>query len=195
MRPHYTLALAPESEPITTDQASEHVRLDSADDVAYLGALIAVAREYADSITGKVSSESGWLVVAESWDSLGGDTFPLYRSPLVSIESISYYPPDSATLTVMDSAAYRAITTTEPGMVQIIGDLPPVDSRPDAIQIAFTAGYPEPELAPPILRHAIKMLVAHYYENRLQVAFAGSSEIPFGVSNLLENQKIGGWCA
>lgn len=195
MRPHYTLALAPESEPITTDQASEHVRVDSADDVAYLGELIAVAREYADGITGRVSSESGWLVVAESWDSLGGDTFPLFRTPLVSIESISYYAPDAATLTVMDPADYRAVTTTEPGMVQILAALPAVDTRPDAIQVAFAAGYADAASVPPILKHAVKMLVAHFYEQRVPVAFAPGTEIPYGLRVLLENQKIGGWCA
>jgi len=197
MRSHYSLTLAPDTEPVNIDQASEHLRVDSSDDIALIESLISVAREYVDSVTGRVSSVSGWRLTASAWTDLIGtsqtDVFSLHRTPLVSVESISYYAPDAATLTVMDEADYRAITTSEPGAIQITGDLPDLDARPDAIQIEFTAGYSDPSLAPAVLRHAVKMVVAHLYENRLPVAFASCSEIPFSLSNLIQNQKVGGW--
>jgi uncharacterized phiE125 gp8 family phage protein len=197
MRPQYSLTLAPDTEPVNIDQASEHLRVDSSDDLALIESLIAVAREYVDSVTGRVSSVSGWRLTASAWADLFGssqtDVFSLHRTPLVSVESISYYAPDAATLTVLSASNYRAITTTEPGLIQIHGDLPDLDDRPDAIQIEFTAGYSDPSLAPAVLRHAIKMVVSHLYENRLPVAFASCSEIPYSLSNLIENQKVGGW--
>jgi len=197
MRPQYSLVTPPATEPITIDQASAHLRVDSSDDLDYIVDLIAVAREYVEDITGRVCGVSGWRLIAPSWPALVGDScgsaFSLYRTPLVSVESISYYAPDTETLTVMDSGDYRVIIGAEPGMIQIVGSLPSVDSRPDAIQIEFTAGYADAGLVPAQLRHAVKMLVSHLYENRLPVAFASCQSIPFTLETLISNQKIGGW--
>jgi len=199
MRPHYTLVTPPEAEPVTLELASEHLRVDSDDDVAYIEGLLAVAREYVDSVTGRVCGESAWKLIAPTWCSLTGgysvDTFSLYRTPLVSVESIKYYAPGSATLTTISSGDYLVIIGSEPGMVKITSALPAVDDRPDAIQIEFTAGYTTAELAPAVLKHAVKMLVAHLYEQRLPVAFASCESIPFTLDNFISNQKVGGWCA
>ncbi len=100
-RPHYTLVTPPEAEPVTLELASEHLRVDSDDDVAYIEGLLAVAREYVDSVTGRVCGASAWKLIAPTWCSLTGgysvDTFSLYRTPLVSVESIKYYAPGSGT--------------------------------------------------------------------------------------------------
>lgn len=202
MRPSYSIITQPTYEPITIDQAMAHVLVDSEDDIDYLTSLIAVAREYVEGVTGRVCVKSRWRLVAPSWPDVFGDycghrqSFPIYRTPLISVESISYFATDSDTLTVMDSATdYRFIAATEPGLVQILGDLPypSVDSRPDAIQIEFTAGHESAAESPAILRHAVSMLVAHFYEQRVPVAFATANQIPFGLSTLIENQKVGGW--
>ena len=199
MRPHYSTTIPAVFDPITLDQAVAHVRVDSEDDIASLTAYSAVAREYVDSVTGRVSAVTSFMVVADSWIALTGschsDTIPIFRVPLVSVESVSYYAPDAATLTVMPPEDYRVITTTEPGMVQIIGDMPAFDSRPDAIQIEFTAGYSSPALAPAMLSHAVMSLTVHFHENRAPIVFSSHRELPFHLTNLIENQKIGGWCA
>jgi len=72
-RPHYTLVTPPETEPITIAQASEHLRVDSQDDITYIESLVSVAREYVDSVTGRVSMVSGWRLMAAEWSDLTGD--------------------------------------------------------------------------------------------------------------------------
>jgi uncharacterized phiE125 gp8 family phage protein len=199
MRPHYSITTQPITEPITYDQAAEHLRVDSEADMAHIDGLISVAREYVESVTGRATMATSYKLVAPSWLDLIGrycsDVIPIYRTPLVTMESVKYYAPDASTLTTMSAGDYRVITTTEPGILQIIADLPAVDDRPDAIQIEFTAGYSVASAVPATLRHAIKMMVAHLYENRVPVAFAGTYEIPYTLKTLLENNKIGGWCA
>ena len=194
-RPHYTLVTPPESEPVSLEQASDHLRVDSDDDVYYIEGLIAVAREYVDSVTGRVSGVSGWKLIAPTWMSLCGsqvDTFSLFRTPLVSIEAIRYYAPGDGDRTVMSAADYIVVTAAEPGMIKITGDLPAVDDRPDAILIEFTAGYSTPALAPAVLKHAVKSLVAHLYEQRSPVAFASCQNLPFHLETFISNQKVGG---
>jgi uncharacterized phiE125 gp8 family phage protein len=197
MRPQYSILTQPTVEPVTIDEMMTHSRVDSADDMELLAGLIPVAREYVDGVTGRVSYAHEWLLSASSWAALfGSDKMQIaaiHRAPLVSVESISYYPAGSETLTTIDPASYRTITTYEPGLVQFLGTLPEVEDRPDAIQITFTAGHSEP--APAIHRHAIKMLAAHLYDQRVPVAFANPHEMPFGLRTMIESQKIAGWCA
>ena len=202
MRPQYSITLQPASEPISYDSASDHLRVDSAQDIAYIEGLISVAREYVESVTGRATVETSFKLVCNSWQSLfqtGENSLtyliPIFRTPLISVESVKYYAPDASSLTTMSESDYRVITTTEPGMIQVTGEIPSVEDRPDAIQIEFTAGHESATDIPATLCHATKMLVAHLYENRLPVAFASCNEIPYTMRALIENNKIGGWTA
>ena len=192
MRPQYSITSQPCGEPLTIAQASEHLRVDSVDDMSYIDGLISVAREYVDSVTGRVSGVTSFRLIAESWESIAQSAWciPVYRTPLISVASIKYYAPDASALTTMNSANYRVITAAEPGLIQIIDDVPAVDDRPDAIEILFSAGT---DNASPVHRHAVKMLVAHLYENRLPIAFASCNQIPMTLQTLIENIKLGGW--
>jgi uncharacterized phiE125 gp8 family phage protein len=185
-------------EPVTRDEAAMHVRIDSPDDLTYLDALIGVAREYVEGLTGRVAVLSDLLLVGPSWNALiasNRDCIRIFRTPLVSVTSVKYYAPDAGSLTTMSSGNYRAITTMEPGLIQITGDLPSVDDRPDAIQIAFKAGNAKPCDASPMLRHAIKMVVANLYEQRVPIAFAQSYELPHTLNALISNLKLSGFSA
>ena len=194
MRPHYSIVTPSNTEPITLDQATAHLRVDSADDLEYIAALIPVAREYVEDVTGQVMGRSTWLMTFESWGCASHAVYgriPIFRSPLVSVESVKYYAPDATELSTLATTEYRAITTSKPGSIQIHGTFPSVDDRPDAIQVSFTAG--DGCNSPATLTHAVKMLVTHLYENRMPVAFTSCQEIPYTLKTLIENNKLGGW--
>lgn len=197
MRPHYVQTVTPASEPITYDQACQHLRVDSSDDQAYIEALIPVARQHVEDLTGRCFISSTWQCTADSWHALTDgrctDRFTLGRSPLLTVSSIKYYDSTTEQLTTMDAADYRVVTATEPGTVQIPDSFPSVMDRPDAIQITFTAGYPNANSIPAPHRHAVKLVVSHLYEQRVPIAFAQAYEIPHTLRALLENSKIGGW--
>lgn len=192
-RPHYSVVTPPTAEPITVDQASAHVRVDSTDDQDYLAGLISVARQYIEDITGKVSARATFRVVAESWEALGGQILPIMRSPLVAVTSIKYYAAGATTQTTMPGTDYTVCITTEPGRITLNDGISPgLATRPDAVEIVFTAGPERPEQSPPALRHAIKMMVAHLYEERVPVSVQELKEIPHSLHALIENQRIGG---
>jgi hypothetical protein len=91
----------------------------------------------------------------------------------------------------MSSSLYNVITTAEPGRLQIPDSLPAVDVRPDSIQIVFIAGNTSP---PAVLKHCVKMLVHHLYENRMPVAIGNIvTSIPYTLQDLISNQKTGGY--
>lgn len=202
MRPQYSITAQPTSEPITLTQASDHLRVDSTEDQSYIRDLVSVAREYFDAVTGRSSAIATYILTAETWEDIFSDTrrnnqtyglsaysIPIYRTPLLSVESIKYYAPDATTLTTMSANDYRVVTSAEPGIIQLKDSPPSIDDRIDAIQITFKAGA---DSVPAMNKHAIKMLVAHFYEQRTPIAFASASEIPYTLKTLIEAQKIGG---
>jgi uncharacterized phiE125 gp8 family phage protein len=196
MRPHYYIAIQPALEAVTYKEAADQLRVDSADDTVYIEALIGVAVEYVQDVTGRVGSKATWVCTADSWASLtqgrSDKTVRIGRTPLVSVTSVQYYAPDATTLTTLSTDEYRVITATEPGILQPLEDWPEVDDRADAIQITFVAGQQDGCGAPPGWKHAVKMLVAHLYEERKPVAFASCNEIPFGLQSLIESQRMEG---
>jgi len=201
MRPQYSISIAPTSEPITLSQASDHLRVDSTDDQTYINDLIPVAREYFDAVTGRSSALATYVLTAPTWEDLfdptrrdntityNGYVIPIYRFPLVSVDSVKYYAPDAASMTTMSASAYRVVTGTEPGRIQLVDAPPSVDDRIDAIQITFKAGN---DSTPAMSKHAIKMLVANFYEQRAPISFAAASDIPYTLRAIIETQKIGG---
>lgn len=196
MRPHYSIVTRSTLLPVSYGEAADQLRVDSTADMDYIDGLIAVATEYVESVTGRVGSRSTWLVVADSWDALthgkADEIVKLQRTPLVSVSSVKYYAPDATTLTTLSTADYRVITTTEPGIIQPLEDWPETDDRADAIQITFIAGEQEGCSPPAAWKHAVKMLVAHLYEERKPVAFTSCNEIPFTLQSLIENQRMEG---
>lgn len=198
MRPQFSTVNPPALEPVTLDEVAMHVRVDSPDELSYIEALTGVAREYIEALTGRVAVLSELLLVASNWNCLlnGRDFMRVYRTPLASVTSIKYYAPDSSSLTTISADDYRVITTTEPGMIQFTGNLPSVESRPDAIQITFKAGHPIASDSPPMLRHAIKMMAAHLYENRAPINIGNiSTELPHTMAAMITNLKLSGWSA
>jgi len=213
MRPNYYISTQPQIEPVSLEEVTQHVRVDSSDDFDYLSDLIPVAREYIDSLTCRSSAATGWTLVAERWEDLFNDTrenhaeyidpiygvvdrskpltIPLYRYPLASVSSVKYYPSGGGALTTLSTNEYRVVTTLDVGVIQLINSAPALADRPDAIQIAFTAGSLP---ASAVNRHAIKMFVCHLYEQRAPISFgAEGKEIPFTLSALLTNLKSSGY--
>jgi len=194
----YSIATAPTSEPVSFDEMADHLRLIDDTDEEYVTGLIAVAREYVESVTGRATMSATHRLVAPTWDDLRttAERIPLFRTPLVSITSIKYYPPATASQTTWSSANYSAITATSPGQVFIPSSvsLPDVEEeRPDAIEILFIAGHSAVENVPPMMRHAIKLMAAHLYETR-QPIITGTivAAMPFTLSSLIQNQRTGG---
>ncbi len=200
IRPHYSVTQFSDADIVSYDEAAEHLRVDSLADQDYIAGLISVAIEYCISITGRAIGLTNFIVAAPSWESLQNprclDVLPLWRSPLVEVQSVKYYAPDASSLTTIDPADYRVITLTTPGVIQFTESFPSIEDRPDAIQIAFSAGSDNAADTPATLRHAVKLLVAHLYENRSPVNIGNIvNTIPYTLQTLIEKNRISGWSA
>ena len=183
-----SLLAAPDSLPITLEEAKDHARVEVDADDALITGLIGAATNYAEWYTSRA-------LMPQEWE-LRLDTFPacrwidVPRPPLISGEEVAYLD-SSGVEQVFDAANYRVITVAGPfaekGRIALReGKSWPTAARePASVFVRFTAGYSEevPEQA----KTALREHVAELYENRESTVLTGAimQEVPFSVNQLL----------
>ena len=168
--------------------------MTSDQDDSLIRAYVKAATEYCENqVSGSRSFQT------QSWDwflyRFPGDSFEFPRPPLQSVAHVKYYESAASTgLTTLSSTAYLIHTPSSlPGVIEVHPDKAAwptvVDGRADAIQIRFTAGYTE---TPEQIKHAIKLLIGHYYEQRTTVLTGSiSKEVEHGTRALLGSVGYG----
>jgi uncharacterized phiE125 gp8 family phage protein len=184
-----TLITPPAAALYTIDEVREHVRRDDQDDDAYLTLLIDVVTGRLDGINGVLGRALITQTWSESFDGFPvGSVLPLVLAPAISVSAITYYDTngDAATL---DAGSYRVFNAARQSYVKLNSSAswPSTDERDDAVTVQFVAGYGATAASVPAeIRHAGKLLLAHYYENREEVLVGTiATPLPNGVMTLL----------
>lgn len=152
--------------PLTVETATAHLKLLSvdADTSAFLTLLILRAAQSFEEATRRAIMEQTWTLYLDEFPD--SDTIQIPRPPLVSVESVKYYDSDGV-LQTLDSSKYRVHKVGVFGEVEIIDSWPATQSRRNAVEIAFTAGYSDdPAALPPLLVQGLLFIIAHWYLNR-----------------------------
>lgn len=164
----------PSAEPVTLAEAKAHLRIDHSSEDDLLAGLIRAAREEVERATGLALIEQGWRLVLDAWPRNGAVTIALH--PVRTILSVTAYGPDGEA-SLINPAGYQADTVSRPSRIRF-GDAPPALRAMNGIEIDFTAGFGEAGTdVPDLLRRAMLLLVAHWYEFR--TAF-GPKDQPVG---------------
>lgn len=194
-QPIVTRVTAPSVEAVTLAEAKAHLRIEHDDDDDTLAAMIEAAREHLEGFNGATKRafvEQAWRVAVPGADGSGRLFAPV--SPASAFTLIQYYPPDSDTLTTATAGDFRLISAPDWAYIEPKAgkSWPSLDDRPDALQAVFTCGYgDEAEDVPAPLRHAIKLLVGHLYENREEFTALRLDRLPFGVESLINPYRNG----
>ena len=121
------------------------------------------------------------------------DVILLPRPPIQSVTSIEYIDSSGATVT-LDSEEYRVDTNSEPARItEAWGkSWPAVRDVINSVIITSDAGYGDNASdVPDDLRHAIKLMLGHLYENREQVTVEGvPRDIPRGLQALISPYSV-----
>lgn len=185
----------PTAEPVSVTEAKAHARITHSADDTYLGTLIEAARDLAERQTGLALLTQTWRETFDWFPSrnrTGHDAaaFDIARAPLISVSSITYYDENGDQQTV-DSSLYVVDTDNRlrPRVTLAHGQSwPGIQNRPNAVSITYVAGYGATSASvPPAIRHAVLLMLGHWYENREAVSEKSMSEPPFAVRALLDS--------
>jgi uncharacterized phiE125 gp8 family phage protein len=113
-------------------------------------------------------------------------------SPLATVTSIQYYDTDG-NLQTLGSANYRVDTDTAPGRITEAYNTtwPSTRAMTGAVIVTYTSGYGSNNSdVPDDIKAALKMMIAHLYENRTTVIDKQLHVVPLGARTLLWTRKI-----
>jgi len=154
-----------------------------------LDGLITAARRHCEIYTGRSFIDTVWKLTTDSFP----DMYELPRSPVSAVASIKYYDVDDAQQTLA-AAYYDTDFQNEPARIVQDPDYtwPDTYGKINAVEVNFTAGYGVlASDVPEQIKLAIKMLAAHWYENREPVLIGVSqSNIPMSVDSLLWQYRL-----
>jgi uncharacterized phiE125 gp8 family phage protein len=159
--------------PVGLSEVKAHLRLDHAHEDEYLRALIQASVGFVEEYLGRSLLTQSWRLIWEKEKpyppqiSTSGDDFssvPLSYPPLRAILSVNR---------LMDTGEKKPIRHHRLEMNHQIPRLVFADV-PESVEIEFETGYGDrPTDIPPVIRQAILMSVADFYENRDSARDAG----------------------
>ncbi len=176
-----TLITGPATEPVDRVDAKLHLRISGIEEDILIDGLIAAARLSIEAHAGVALISQTWKWTLDAWP---GDVMELPLGPTTSIVSVAV---DGAPLS---PSAYTLVPGRPARLLSDTGARwTPPTTKAGGIEIIFAAGFGSSETdVPRDLRHAILMLVAHWFENREPASFAGTT-LPTSVTAILAPHK------
>jgi len=184
------LVTAPAADVLSLADTKAHMRIEHDNDDTLLFGLINTATAYLDvtGALGKAMINQTWA----EWVSPNPSTVTLSLGPVQSVSAVKYYDTNNALQTATLSNFYvlgtSGKTTIKP---KPNVTWPTTFQRDDAIKIEYVIGYgASANDVPATVRHAMLMLVAHWYENReAELIGVNSKTLPFGFDDLIGMER------
>lgn len=179
------LTSGPALEPVSVADAKAHLRIDGTAEDALIASLILTSRLHIEAALGYALIAQSWTLLLDAWPDGTSVVFPI--RPILSIASARVLSATGVP-TVMAASDYVLDgTAITPRLVRTGSNWPLPGKAANGIEIAFTAGFGAAATdVPAPMRHALLLLVAHWYEHRDPIEIGSSlSNIPKAVSDLL----------
>ncbi|KQZ01664.1 hypothetical protein ASD45_12970 [Pseudolabrys sp. Root1462] len=181
------LLTAPAVEPLSLAEAKAFLRVEHNDDDDVIGSLIASARIHVEAQTRRALITQGWRLTRDAWPAAG--RLNVVPAPLKALTAVRVYDGggNAASLDlqsfVVDTAgsaiAFAPWAVAQPGR-SVAG-----------IELDITAGYGDAAGdVPEALRQAVRLLVAHWYENRGLATPGAVTVLPATVAALIAPYRM-----
>jgi uncharacterized phiE125 gp8 family phage protein len=179
------LTAAPAAEPISLAEAKAHLRVDADEEDALIISLIVAARLLIERTLGLALVTQTWSYFLDAWPQACCITLPL--TPVQAVNAVTLHDDDGGAA-VINASGYTADVLSTPARL-LLKTAPSAAVRAfNGFEVAFTAGYGDDGTdVPQPIRHAILLLVAHWFERREPVELGpGPQEVPAIVAGLLQ---------
>lgn len=191
LSPQFSLVrvTAPAALPISVAEAKAQMRVEGNDDDTIIERLVNAAVAFVDvqGVLGRAMITQTW----GEWLAPNPSTVLLSLGPVQSVSAIKYYDVDGVlqTATLADFNVFgtpnRITITPKTGKAW-----PVTQNRDDAIKIEYVIGYGASSTSvPQTVRHALMMLVAHWYENRETTQEKQMQDLPYGFMEMMNIER------
>jgi uncharacterized phiE125 gp8 family phage protein len=182
------LLVPPSAEPWTVAEAKAYLRVEHDVDDAIIGALIAAARGHVEALTRRALLTQSWRFVLDAWPADG--RLSLRMGPLRSVIAARVF--DAANNAHSIDVATFVVDAAANVIASPAWSLPLPGRFAAGIELDLQLGYgANASAVPDALRHAMRMLVAHWYENRgLAALGAGVAMLPAGATALIAPYRM-----
>lgn len=167
----------PTQEPVTLDEAKQHLAVLHNDDDALITGYIAMARSFVESCIKSALMPTVYDFKMNNFPA----QIDLPMGPIFSETNTVTYVNDAGVNTVLSPALYQ-FSTGEYGAIRpSYGNVWPV-TRPqlDAVTVRFTAGWPSAAALPPAIRLGLLLCLEEIHANR-----GGEGKMPTAARNFL----------
>ena len=184
----------PAVEPVTLAEAKAHLRVDTADDDAYITGLVRAAREWVEQYLDRTLVHTQWVMRFDKFPADSTADIELPRPPVVAsgtatAVTVAYTLEDGTTATY-STASFRVDRASTPGAVKTnyAQTWPPHRQDDNAISVTWWAGYgPSGSDVPQGVKNAMLLYVHELYEKR------GNAEPPDAAKALLDAYRWGSY--
>ena len=175
-----------DSEAISLTEVKQHLRIDETDDHDALLLFITAVRQATEQYLERTLINSQWQYEIDSFPSDGMICLPF--GPVTSIDSVQYYDDDDVqqTVTATDYEFGRD-GRLRPTSTKV---WPSTYDRLNAITITYWAGETHAGNVPEDIRHAMRLMVGNYDQNREDTAYTQVFSIPHGFKHLLNAHRV-----
>lgn len=188
MRNAPALVEAPSLEPVSLAEAKAHLRVDTNDDDALIGALITAAVTHLDGWSGIL----GRALVTQTWQETLS-AFPacgllrLRLAPVQSVEAILYRDAANAERTLSPSLYEGPLADDFGPYVALAANQvwPATYERRDAVTVRYVCGYGDPADVPAPVKQAMLLMIGDWYANRETLTSGTALALPFAANALL----------
>jgi uncharacterized phiE125 gp8 family phage protein len=182
----------PAVEPVSLAFAKQHCRVDTEADDLYIQSLISVARQYVEDVLDITICTTVWEVKY--------DLFPVWaivlpRLPMLDRAVTVTYRSGDGTYSQLSSATdFQVDASVLPGRIypQWARSWPATRGDENSVTVRYSAGYGDDgQTAPPVVKHLILLLTAHWYDTRQPAVTGAPQSVPHTFDTLLAAASMG----
>lgn len=189
--------------PVSLADAKAHCRVDHSTDDVLISALVNAAGDYVSRFTRKPLIYTTYRYTFDTFPE-GFEPIELPRQPVVHFDAGQYLAYAVPRVRYYDTNGTLTVLNHNTDFEMDLGNNPPRLHLPaqeywpltqagkkNAVEVDFVAGFAANSAGvPELLRQAILMMVAHWYENREAVGNAGQ-QVPLAVDSILRIHQAG----